>query len=479
VAEAAAEPGLLLQDVRHERELEHRRHLAATTRRVLRVGSLVVLDLGVLAVAALAAQGLTAGEPAGWYGILPYMLALQVLSIAAVNGYGFDAGRTDSRAHFQAILLAVAVLVLIGWIDAGLSVPPLQLAIYAGLAAVGLHTERAAVQGVVQRLRRQGHLCRPALVVGSASEASEVMEYLQARRNADFLYVGHVSEDHEPTTLGRVDELAELIERHDVRVVVVTESVAAARVTEVVSRSFNAGAAVITVPGTARRAAWRLSAHSSLGAGVMELYPPRLRVPQFALKRALDVTVASGMLLALSPVLMLIAVAIRLDSPGPILFQQIRLGVRGRPFGILKFRTMAVDADHRKGALAHLNESGDPRLFKIPADPRVTRVGRLLRTLSLDELPQLVNVLRGEMSIVGPRPFFPQDVDRYQPHHLERLTVLPGITGLWQVSGRSDILDFERVVTLDNEYIRSWSVLLDLKIMVKTIPTILRGHGAY
>ena len=139
---------------------------------------------------------------------------------------------------------------------------------------------------------------------------------------------------------------------------------------------------------------------------------------------------------------------------------------------------MVSDADDAKQRYSHLNES-DIRLFKIPGDPRVTRVGRVLRALSLDELPQLLNILRGEMSFVGPRPFIIEDLALYEPHHFERFTVLPGMTGLWQVSGRSDIKDWESVVRLDQEYIRTWTLLLDMKIMLKTLPALARRHGAF
>ena len=146
---------------------------------------------------------------------------------------------------------------------------------------------------------------------------------------------------------------------------------------------------------------------------------------------------------------------------------------------ILKFRTMRRGADGEKDGLAHLNQTGDSRLFKIPDDPRVTRVGAFLRRWSLDELPQLVNVFRGEMSLVGPRPFFRQDLHDYQDHHFLRLGTRPGITGLWQVRGRSDINDFEEVVALDREYIDTWSSWLDLKILVMTLPAVFRRRGAY
>lgn len=196
-------------------------------------------------------------------------------------------------------------------------------------------------------------------------------------------------------------------------------------------------------------------------------------------KRLVDVICAAGAVVVLLPILLLIALFIRLDSPGPVVFRQLRTGLGGRPFWMYKFRTMVENADEIKPHLGHLNQSGDPRLFKIRNDPRVTRVGRLLRRTSIDELPQLINVLRGEMSLIGPRPFFPEDLDQYAPHHFERLSVLPGITGLWQVRGRSEVLDFEEVIRFDREYIQAWSLWLDLKILVLTLPAVLRRTGAY
>lgn len=196
-------------------------------------------------------------------------------------------------------------------------------------------------------------------------------------------------------------------------------------------------------------------------------------------KRALDVVASALGIVLLSPLFAAIAVGIRLDSPGPIFFAQARAGWHGRRFRMFKFRTMRLGADEEKIDLAHLNASGDRRLFKIPNDPRITRFGRFLRRWSLDELPQLWNVLSGDMSLVGPRPFFESDLQDYEAHHFRRLTVKPGITGNWQVQGRSDILDFEEVVRLDREYIEHWSLALDAWIVVRTLPAVLNRSGAY
>jgi exopolysaccharide biosynthesis polyprenyl glycosylphosphotransferase len=215
------------------------------------------------------------------------------------------------------------------------------------------------------------------------------------------------------------------------------------------------------------------------GVHLTSLTQPGLQAHQLALKRLMDIVCSSLGVIVISPLLAVLAIAVKTTSKGPAFFRQERVGRGGKRFMILKFRTMRLGADGEKESLAHLNHTGDPRLFKIPNDPRVTRVGAFLRRWSLDELPQVVNVFRGEMSLVGPRPFFPQDLEKYQDHHFLRLAARPGITGLWQVRGRSDISDFEEVVALDREYIVAWSFWLDLKILALTLPAVLRRRGAY
>jgi lipopolysaccharide/colanic/teichoic acid biosynthesis glycosyltransferase len=198
---------------------------------------------------------------------------------------------------------------------------------------------------------------------------------------------------------------------------------------------------------------------------------------ELALKRVIDIVGASAALVILSPVMGLVAVSIVLGQGRPVLFRQPRAGLGGASFRIAKFRTMRVGADAEREALRERNEvTGSAAAFKLTDDPRITRVGRFLRRTSLDELPQLWNVLRGEMSLVGPRPHPFDDVTRYEPWHFRRLSMKPGITGLWQISARSDA-DFDRWVALDLEYIDNWSILLDLKLALKTIPALLRAEG--
>jgi exopolysaccharide biosynthesis polyprenyl glycosylphosphotransferase len=202
------------------------------------------------------------------------------------------------------------------------------------------------------------------------------------------------------------------------------------------------------------------------------------RVPEIALlfKRLLDIVLSSLALVVLSPLLLAIAIAIKLDSPGPVFYASDRIGKKARVFSCIKFRTMVRDADKLRDGVMHMNER-DGVLFKVANDPRVTKLGRLLRKYSLDELPQLFNVLRGDMSIVGPRPPIASEVREYKLSHLRRLDVTPGITGLWQVVGRQDP-SFESYISLDVAYIENWSLFLDLVIMLRTIGVILAGTGS-
>ena len=198
----------------------------------------------------------------------------------------------------------------------------------------------------------------------------------------------------------------------------------------------------------------------------------------YLFKTVVDVTCASLGILVLSPVFLVCAAVIRLESPGPVIFKQKRIGRDGRPFNFYKFRSMYIDAEQRRQELLKANESKDGVIFKMQKDPRVTRFGRFIRKFSIDELPQLFNVVVGDMSLVGPRPPLPSEVAEYTLEDRKRLTVKPGITCIWQVSGRSDI-PFRQQVALDKEYIMSRSLWRDLWILLKTVPAVLTGKGAY
>lgn len=243
-----------------------------------------------------------------------------------------------------------------------------------------------------------------------------------------------------------------------------------------------ASSAGCRVFATRRRAFQRLDEASFLlrrAEPLALLSRPALVGVQLVLKRFVDVLGALLGLLLGAPVIALVALGVRLTSRGPVFFRQVRVGLGGDSFTLLKFRTMVADAERQQAALTATNQYASDPLFKIKGDPRLTPFGRFLRRSSLDEVPQLINVLRGEMSLVGPRPALPSEVARYRPHHFVRFEVLPGITGPWQVSGRNTITDFEAVVKLEAAYIRGWSVWRDLAILARTVPAVLSMKGAY
>ena len=223
-----------------------------------------------------------------------------------------------------------------------------------------------------------------------------------------------------------------------------------------------------------------MTMHTVEGIPLIGLPPFHLSRSAHMLKRTMDVCTSAALVILGSPLLALIAIAIKLDSPGPVFFRQRRIGVGDRPFAMLKFRTMGEDAERRKQEVAHLNRharrDGDPRMFKIPNDPRVTRFGRLLRRYELDELPQLWNVIKGEMSLVGPRPLILDEDREVHGWGRRRLELKPGMTGLWQVLGRSAI-SFEEMLRLDYLYVTNWSLWLDLKLLGRTIPLVFAGRG--
>jgi exopolysaccharide biosynthesis polyprenyl glycosylphosphotransferase len=207
--------------------------------------------------------------------------------------------------------------------------------------------------------------------------------------------------------------------------------------------------------------------------------PPLISGTDFLVKRGFDFLTAAIALILTAPLYVMIALLIRLDSPGPIFYRQTRIGLRGKQFKVWKFRTMVTNADQLQKELEGQNETQDGIMFKMKDDPRITKLGKFLRRYSFDELPQLFNVLFGEMSLIGPRPFPLRDVEKFNDHHFIRHEVLPGITGLWQVSGRSEITDFEEVVRLDTTYIENWSLWLDFQILLRTVQVVFQRRGAY
>lgn len=315
------------------------------------------------------------------------------------------------------------------------------------------------------------------LVVGTGPITERLTSRLQ--RCPDTLVVGHVDDNAAPGTavLGGLADLPEVCARHEIdRVIVAFPNTSDAIVLEAL-RKLHGQVPVSEIPRYFELHNWRSDAEELHGLTLMHLPTASLGPCARIIKRVMDVTLASCALLVASPVLLLIAAAIKLDSPGPVFFRQDRAGRAGKPFRIFKFRSMTADAWQQRDAVAQLNEVDGP-LFKMAHDPRVTRVGAFIRKTSLDELPQLINVVRGEMSLVGPRPLPTDESERIDGAGLARLDVNPGITGLWQVCGRSD-LTYADLQHLDSVYVQSWSLTWDLRIMMQTPQVVFGRSGAY
>jgi exopolysaccharide biosynthesis polyprenyl glycosylphosphotransferase len=281
--------------------------------------------------------------------------------------------------------------------------------------------------------------------------------------------------------IGGDGSLKYLVDTCDVdRVIICSSSVAADR-DEFLHSLTAAGIQVDVIPTPFEALGARVDVHHLEGAPLMTLPRPRLTRSATSLKRALDISVSALALIALLPVLAVCALAIKLDSRGPLFFRQTRVGRDGKRFRLWKFRSMQPDADARKHEVAELNfhdGASTECMFKIREDPRVTRVGRVLRRYSLDELPQLYNVLVGDMSLVGPRPLIEEEAIQVNGRFRHRLSLTPGVTGLWQVNGRSEI-PFTEMVSLDYLYVTNWTLWGDVKLLMKTLPAVARGNGAY
>ncbi|MEA2404470.1 MAG: hypothetical protein QOE08_1117 [Thermoleophilaceae bacterium] len=328
-------------------------------------------------------------------------------------------------------------------------------------------------------LRAMGYR-RRAVLVGSGAQIEAVAHALGGGQHPQLDPVGFVSLTPRPANglrdLGPLERLEEHFDSID-EVLITDPDFPQEQAVDLVDRCHRHGVRVRVAPSTMEILMDRVEFVPGQTLPLFELKPPVFEGTDFIIKRVFDIVGAMLLVLLLSPVLLLAALAIRLTSRGPVVYRSVRPGIGGAPFDCFKFRTMYSDADQRQPALEGHNEKGGA-LFKIRNDPRVTPVGRVLRRWSIDEFPQLFNVLRNEMSLVGPRPLPERDYQRLEEWHRKRYLVLPGMTGLWQVSGRSE-LDFDELVRLDFLYLERWSVFLDLSIILKTIPAVFRARGAW
>ena len=409
-----------------------------------------------------------------------FLLVAVLASLFATGSHSRHRALNQPTRLFVACLLAPLPGVGATFFHSG-SLPPLApIAAAVVMLWIPVLAIRQLSEWFLQNVWPKQRGAGAAVLFGRPKGEARVFATAIGAPGGDFAIVGFLSEDgNESDALGSLADLPAIVDRYDVEAVVVCGEQPSRQMDILVEDCLQAGcqllypARAIRVEGVRPALVWH---HDQ---PFFEIGSPVLKARALISKRIVDVIASAILLVLLAPVLLLIAIAIKLDSPGPALFFQERAGLGGRRFRMIKFRTMRAGADLEKDDLAHLNHTGDPRLFKIRKDPRCTRFGSFLRRWSIDECPQLLNVLLGDMSLVGPRPFFESDFASYEDHHFRRLDAKPGITGLWQVSGRSEMLDFEDVIYLDRQYIEQWSFWLDISIMFRTLPAVLRRTGAY
>jgi exopolysaccharide biosynthesis polyprenyl glycosylphosphotransferase len=462
-----------------------------TLRRVARVVSLLVLDfigvVGALFTALMLKLAVNGQADAGvaWSDArhsIPFAYLLTVLLFARADLYA-DRNRRPGMTRIATALFQATVIALVFALADGHHFSSYFI-FYGSLIFGTLYI--AALREIHLRLTgkvlEQAGYRRRALLVGSGKHIEEVARALADRARAPVEIAGYISLSPRPAnglrSLGALSDMPAVLERESLQEVIIADpDFPQDKAVELVDLCHRRGVTVQVAPSTMEILIDRAEFVGGHTVPLFTLRPPVFEGIDYALKRGFDLVMSILGLILLSPVLLAIAIAIKLSSRGPAIYRSIRPGIAGKPFFCFKFRTMREHADQIQNELESLNEQSGA-LFKIRDDPRMTKVGRVLRRYSLDELPQLVNVVRGEMSLVGPRPLPMRDFDRLEEWHKKRYLVLPGITGLWQVSGRSD-LDFDDLVRLDFLYLERWSIMLDLSILLKTIPAVLSGRGAF
>lgn len=460
------------------------------------VRALVIADLAVIGAGSTLAYALreTLGE-SGQLGPFQNELptALAVLPLWLVILYGFGCYRpqfqNQSSEAFRRFLAATTVGVLVLGFASFLFRLDLSR-VYVGVMFLSVLAFGSGVRGAIRvwlrRQRSAGRLQRNVLLVGADDEAKAVAKAMQGYDVAGYRVVGFVADDQPAGSevtdglhvLGTTDQIVQVAADHDVSLAVISPTaVAAGTLQDLAIRLEDHDVDLAVAPSLFEVVTRRVTVESVANVPILHIDQIRLVGWKAVAKRAFDLTFAVALSLLSLPVIVVAALAIKLSDGGPVLFAHRRVGKDGRVFRLYKFRTMVPDAEERRSDLDHLNEAGQ-HFFKIRHDPRVTSVGRFLRKWSIDEIPQFWNVIRGDMSMVGPRPPMPNEVARYEPWHRRRLRIKPGITGVWQVSGRSEV-PFDEAVRLDLFYIENWSLGYDLFLLAKTVIAVLGRSGAY
>lgn len=467
-------------DLRSARRTRLKRGLSV---RVLRVLTLLFLDIISLKLALtlsllhgyIFTSGLTNHPLTGHLSFLILIFSVQLGIISALGLY--RAG--ENRRNYLGIVKAVSLSNLILLLTAFLYEPNLHLwrsnfLLFCCLSVTFVSTGRLIFDVGTKLVRQKGLALHSVFLISDKEEEKANIKFVE--RNKYFKICGIA--DSSSLDKSKRDETFEYLRNSRIEEVFVSWNAIKNRL--YVSWNFyTAGITLRIIPEQTEMVSPKFELSIIGESPCMTIQAPIITGSDFWLKRGFDLCGAIFLLLLLSPVYLIIAISIKRDSPGSIFFKQNRIGLHGKKFKIWKFRTMVANAEQLQAVLEEKNETKDGVLFKVKEDPRITRIGKFLRRYSLDELPQIFNVLLGDMSFVGPRPLPIRDVERFKAAHFIRQEVLPGITGLWQVSGRSDIDDFEKVVQLDLSYIQNWSLWLDLQILFKTVKVVMQKTGAY
>jgi exopolysaccharide biosynthesis polyprenyl glycosylphosphotransferase len=458
--------------------------------RLLDVTLLIALDLGLLMasiVIALSGKSVGIGEGldlersfAQAKDLAPFASLVMVLLFFG-DGLYRPLGARPGAARIMGSLFKVGIVTLLFAEVNGQQFSSYYI-FYSTLliAAVVIVSARMLYDRFAEFLERAfGHMHR-AVIVGTNEQIDDVAAALREEPHVRSRPVGFISLEPRPANglrdFGSLDEIERHFDEID-EVILADAEFPERKAVDLVDRCHRYGIAVRVAPSTMEIMFGPTELVPGTTMPLIELKAPVFEGMQYVVKRVFDLVATTLLLIPLSLVMVPVALAVKLTSPGPVLYRSQRPGIGGEPFDCFKFRTMRSDADQLQEDLEHMNEA-DGVLFKIKRDPRLTPIGGFLRRLSLDELPQLLNVIKGDMSLVGPRPLPMRDYDLLDDWHKKRYLVLPGVTGLWQVSGRSE-LDFDDLVRLDFLYIERWSVWLDIVIMLRTIPAVLRRTGAY
>jgi exopolysaccharide biosynthesis polyprenyl glycosylphosphotransferase len=461
---------------------------------------ITILGAAILATLYEFQMGPVAGAQGFWHGTLIYGRSMSIL-LGLLCGFTITLMMTSRRLHLYTPIRLTSILheqrlSVQACLTSGLfltgtlylihaeDIPRSIVLITVGLVTISLSLRRLVYRMFIYRRFERGLGTRNVLIVGTGPEAHALRHHLESIKHLGYTFKGFIDSPDANSrftsssgdVVGTLDTLFQHARKQFVDEIFFTSPCERGIVQDVLDQARIQGVDLRVVPDMYDGLAWNSPIEYIGQFPTIPLH--RGHVPEIGLlfKRGLDIVFSILAMIVLAPLMLAVAIAVKLDSHGPIFYTSERIGKKGRVFKCIKFRTMVRDAEKRRAEMMHMNER-DGVLFKISNDPRITKLGHFLRKYSLDEFPQFLNVLRGDMSIVGPRPPLASEVQEYKLSHLRRLDVLPGVTGLWQVQGRQDP-SFDSYISLDVTYIENWSIWLDLKIIARTVGVVLSGTGS-